>query len=154
MNLYHLKAYYGSRVALPPYYNSAVASGHAPHPYMWGPPQVLLKALDGLYFSFKIASSFLFHLGRINEVNWDLITDIDFKLWILLAYDGSLWGTICSNLFTWRSVCTSGCSNCKSSFFQQLGCWCYSRSVTMLSNFENGWISDKQSFNRILKVVV
>jgi hypothetical protein len=40
-----------------------VASGHAPHPYMWGPPQVLLKALEGMYFSFKIASNFLFLLG-------------------------------------------------------------------------------------------
>ncbi|XP_052735084.1 common plant regulatory factor 1 isoform X3 [Vigna angularis] len=35
-----MQAYYGQRVTMPPYYNSAVASGHAPHPYMWGPPQV------------------------------------------------------------------------------------------------------------------
>ncbi|XP_028218713.1 common plant regulatory factor 1-like isoform X3 [Glycine soja] len=35
-----MQAYYGPRVTMPPYYNSAVASGHAPHPYMWGPPQV------------------------------------------------------------------------------------------------------------------
>lgn len=34
-----MQAYYGPRVALPPYYNSAVASGHAPHPYLWGHPQ-------------------------------------------------------------------------------------------------------------------
>ncbi|ONI23335.1 hypothetical protein PRUPE_2G182800 [Prunus persica] len=37
-----MQAYYGPRVALPPYYNSAVASGHAPHPYMWGPPQPMM----------------------------------------------------------------------------------------------------------------
>lgn len=38
--LYH-QAYYGPRVNIPPYFNSAVAAGHAPHPYMWGPPQVV-----------------------------------------------------------------------------------------------------------------
>ncbi|XP_012083268.1 common plant regulatory factor 1 isoform X2 [Jatropha curcas] len=37
-----MQAYYGPRVALPPYYNSAMASGHAPHPYMWGPPQPMM----------------------------------------------------------------------------------------------------------------
>lgn len=37
-----MQAYYGTRVALPPYYNSAMASGHAPHPYMWGPPQPMM----------------------------------------------------------------------------------------------------------------
>ncbi|XP_019418061.1 PREDICTED: G-box-binding factor 3-like isoform X1 [Lupinus angustifolius] len=37
-----MQAYYGPRVAVPPYYNSAVASGHTPHPYMWGPPQPMM----------------------------------------------------------------------------------------------------------------
>ncbi|KAJ8748525.1 hypothetical protein K2173_003424 [Erythroxylum novogranatense] len=37
-----MQAYYGPRVALPQYYNSALASGHNPHPYMWGPPQPLM----------------------------------------------------------------------------------------------------------------
>ncbi|XP_019423845.1 PREDICTED: G-box-binding factor 3-like isoform X1 [Lupinus angustifolius] len=37
-----MQAYYGPRVALPPYYNSAVASGHTPHPYMWAPPQPMM----------------------------------------------------------------------------------------------------------------
>ncbi|KAG4914084.1 hypothetical protein AAZX31_19G237800 [Glycine max] len=37
-----MQAYYGPRVTMPPYYNSAVASGHAPHPYMWGPPQPMM----------------------------------------------------------------------------------------------------------------
>ncbi|XP_058738733.1 common plant regulatory factor 1-like isoform X2 [Vicia villosa] len=36
-------AYYGPRVAMPQYYNSAVASGHTPHPYMWGPPQTMMQ---------------------------------------------------------------------------------------------------------------
>lgn len=35
-----LQAYYGPRVAVPTYFNSAVGPGHTPHPYMWG-PQVL-----------------------------------------------------------------------------------------------------------------
>lgn len=37
-----MHAYYGPRVAVPPYYNSAVSSGHGPHPYMWGPPQPMM----------------------------------------------------------------------------------------------------------------
>ncbi|XP_076906784.1 common plant regulatory factor 1-like [Bidens hawaiensis] len=37
-----MQAYYGPRMAVPPYYNSAVASGHAPPPYMWGPPQHMM----------------------------------------------------------------------------------------------------------------
>ncbi|KAJ4950788.1 hypothetical protein NE237_027620 [Protea cynaroides] len=36
----NMQAYYGPGVTLPPpYFNPAVASGHAPPPYMWGPPQ-------------------------------------------------------------------------------------------------------------------
>lgn len=38
-----VQAYYGPRVAVPPpYFNSPVASGHPPHPYMWGPPQPMM----------------------------------------------------------------------------------------------------------------
>ncbi|XP_012437734.2 G-box-binding factor 3 [Gossypium raimondii] len=37
-----MQAYYGPRVPMPPYYNSAVASGHAPPPYMWGPTQAIM----------------------------------------------------------------------------------------------------------------
>ncbi|KAK9280705.1 hypothetical protein L1049_014403 [Liquidambar formosana] len=44
-----MQAYYGPRVALPPYYNSAVASGHAPHPYMWGPPQPMMSPYGAPY---------------------------------------------------------------------------------------------------------
>ncbi|XP_017635170.1 G-box-binding factor 3-like isoform X1 [Gossypium arboreum] len=37
-----MQAYYSPRVPMPPYYNSAVASGHAPPPYMWGPTQAIM----------------------------------------------------------------------------------------------------------------
>ncbi|XAR63000.1 hypothetical protein NMG60_11022780 [Bertholletia excelsa] len=36
-----MQAYYGPRVPMPPYFNSAVASGHPPHPYMWGPQPIM-----------------------------------------------------------------------------------------------------------------
>ncbi|MQL92465.1 hypothetical protein Taro_025081 [Colocasia esculenta] len=33
-----IQAYYGTGVTMaPPYFNTAVTPGHAPHPYMWGP---------------------------------------------------------------------------------------------------------------------
>ncbi|KAL3517247.1 hypothetical protein ACH5RR_024149 [Cinchona calisaya] len=38
-----MQAYYGPRVAVPAYFNSAVASGHPAHPYMWGPPQPMMS---------------------------------------------------------------------------------------------------------------
>ncbi|CAN1237578.1 G-box-binding factor 3 [Linum grandiflorum] len=44
-----MQAYYGPRVALPPYYNSAVASGHPPHPYMWAPPQHMMPHYGAPY---------------------------------------------------------------------------------------------------------
>ncbi|KAJ8900668.1 hypothetical protein K2173_025445 [Erythroxylum novogranatense] len=44
-----MQAYYGPRVALPPYYNSAVAPGHAPHPYMWAPPQPMMPPYGAPY---------------------------------------------------------------------------------------------------------
>lgn len=37
-----MQAYYGHRVAAPPSINSAVAPGHAPHPFMWGPLQPMM----------------------------------------------------------------------------------------------------------------
>ncbi|KAF8380109.1 hypothetical protein HHK36_027580 [Tetracentron sinense] len=38
-----IQAYYGPGVTLPPpYFNSAVTSGHAPHPYMWAPHQTMM----------------------------------------------------------------------------------------------------------------
>ncbi|KAI4355181.1 hypothetical protein L6164_003977 [Bauhinia variegata] len=44
-----MQAYYGTRVTMPPYYNSAVPSGHAPHPYMWGPPQPMMPPYGAPY---------------------------------------------------------------------------------------------------------
>lgn len=44
-----MQAYYGPRVALPPYFNSAVASGHPPPPYMWGPPQPMMPPYGAPY---------------------------------------------------------------------------------------------------------
>uniref|UniRef100_A0A5B7C036 Putative common plant regulatory factor 1 n=2 Tax=Davidia involucrata TaxID=16924 RepID=A0A5B7C036_DAVIN len=44
-----MQAYYGHRVAVPPYFNSAVASGNAPHPYMWGPPQAMMPPYGAPY---------------------------------------------------------------------------------------------------------
>ncbi|XVF73081.1 hypothetical protein PTKIN_Ptkin12aG0172500 [Pterospermum kingtungense] len=34
---------------MPPYYNSAVTSGHAPPPYMWGPPQPMMPPYGAPY---------------------------------------------------------------------------------------------------------
>ncbi|XVF33225.1 hypothetical protein REPUB_Repub17cG0149800 [Reevesia pubescens] len=42
-------AYYGPRVTMPPYYNSTMASGHAPPPYMWGPPQPMMPPYGAPY---------------------------------------------------------------------------------------------------------
>ncbi|XWS35858.1 hypothetical protein CRYUN_Cryun20dG0032800 [Craigia yunnanensis] len=44
-----LKAYYGPRVTMPPYYNSVVASGPAPPPYMWGTPQPMMLPYGAPY---------------------------------------------------------------------------------------------------------
>nr|KJB41451.1 hypothetical protein B456_007G105100 [Gossypium raimondii] len=42
-------AYYGPHVNMPPYYSSAVASGHAPPPYMWGPTQPMMPSYGAPY---------------------------------------------------------------------------------------------------------
>ncbi|KAK6918274.1 Basic-leucine zipper domain [Dillenia turbinata] len=44
-----MQAYYGPRVAIPPYFNPAVASGHPPHPYMWAPPQHMMPPYGPAY---------------------------------------------------------------------------------------------------------
>lgn len=53
-----MQAYYGPRVAVPTYFNSAVGPGHTPHPYMWGPqpmvppygaPYAAIYAHGGVY---------------------------------------------------------------------------------------------------------
>ncbi|XP_054784102.1 G-box-binding factor 3 isoform X2 [Prosopis cineraria] len=43
-----MQAYYGPRVTMPPYYNSAMAPAHAPHPYMW-PPQPMMPPYGAPY---------------------------------------------------------------------------------------------------------
>lgn len=44
-----MQAYYGPRMAVPPYFNPAVASGHAPPPYMWAPPQHMMPPYAAFY---------------------------------------------------------------------------------------------------------
>ncbi|XP_050387644.1 common plant regulatory factor 1-like [Argentina anserina] len=44
-----MQAYYGPRVPMLPFYNSRADSGHAPHPYMWGPPQTMMSPYGAPY---------------------------------------------------------------------------------------------------------
>ncbi|CAK9139331.1 unnamed protein product [Ilex paraguariensis] len=44
-----MQAYYGHRVAVPQYFNSGMTTGHAPHPYMWGPPQPMMPPYGAPY---------------------------------------------------------------------------------------------------------
>ncbi|KAM3711044.1 hypothetical protein ACB098_01G079700 [Castanea mollissima] len=44
-----MQAYYGPQVTIPPYYNSTMASGHPPHPYMWGPTQPMMPPYGAPY---------------------------------------------------------------------------------------------------------
>ncbi|XP_024997024.1 common plant regulatory factor 1-like isoform X3 [Cynara cardunculus var. scolymus] len=44
-----MQAYYGPRMAVPPYFNSALAAGHGPPPYMWGPPQHMMPPYAAFY---------------------------------------------------------------------------------------------------------
>ncbi|XP_073118773.1 common plant regulatory factor 1 isoform X2 [Henckelia pumila] len=46
-----MQAYYGPRLAVPPYHNS-VAASHAPPPYMWGPPQSMISPYGAPYAAF------------------------------------------------------------------------------------------------------
>ncbi|CAI9785963.1 unnamed protein product [Fraxinus pennsylvanica] len=47
-----MQAYYGPRFAVPPYFNSAVAAGHAQPMYMWGLPQSMMKPYGAPYAAF------------------------------------------------------------------------------------------------------
>ncbi|CAI9101184.1 OLC1v1038446C1 [Oldenlandia corymbosa var. corymbosa] len=59
-----MQAYYGPRVAVPPpYYNSAVASGHPPHPYMWGPPQAMVPPYGTPYAALYAPGGVYAHPG-------------------------------------------------------------------------------------------
>ncbi|KAK7292761.1 hypothetical protein RJT34_15614 [Clitoria ternatea] len=56
--------YYGPRVNMQPYFNSAVASGHAPpHPYMWGPPQPMMPPYGPPYAAFYSHGGVYTHPG-------------------------------------------------------------------------------------------
>ncbi|CAI9279080.1 unnamed protein product [Lactuca saligna] len=44
-----MQAYYGPRMAIPPYFNSTAASGHTPPPYMWGPLQHMMPPYAAIY---------------------------------------------------------------------------------------------------------
>ncbi|KAK1412210.1 hypothetical protein QVD17_33260 [Tagetes erecta] len=44
-----MQAYYGPRMAIPPYFSSAIASGHAPPPYTWGPLQHMMPPYAAIY---------------------------------------------------------------------------------------------------------
>ncbi|KAL6982028.1 Common plant regulatory factor [Sarracenia purpurea var. burkii] len=58
-----MQAYYGPRVAVAPYFNSAIASGHAPHPYMWGAPQPMLPPFGVPYAAIYAHGSVYRHPG-------------------------------------------------------------------------------------------
>ncbi|XP_022871304.1 common plant regulatory factor 1-like isoform X1 [Olea europaea var. sylvestris] len=58
-----MQAYYGPRLAVPPYLNSAVTSGHAPPPYMWGPPQAIMPPYGPPYAAFYAHGSIYAHPG-------------------------------------------------------------------------------------------
>ncbi|KAL2468973.1 G-box-binding factor 3 [Forsythia ovata] len=58
-----MQAYYGPRLAVPPYLNSAVTPGHAPHPYMWGPPQAMMPPYGPPYAAFYAHGGIYAHPG-------------------------------------------------------------------------------------------
>ncbi|KAI8032742.1 Common plant regulatory factor 1 [Camellia lanceoleosa] len=67
-----MQAFYGTRVAVPPYFNSAVASGHAPHPYMWGPPQHMMPPYGPPYAAIYAHGGVYAHPG-VTLVNQGLV---------------------------------------------------------------------------------
>ncbi|XP_022895859.1 common plant regulatory factor 1-like isoform X2 [Olea europaea var. sylvestris] len=58
-----MQAYYGPRLAVPPYLNSAVTPGHSPPPYMWGPPQAMMPTYGPPYAAFYAHGSIYPHPG-------------------------------------------------------------------------------------------
>ncbi|XP_073313943.1 common plant regulatory factor 1-like isoform X1 [Primulina huaijiensis] len=57
-----MQAYYGPRLAVPPYHNS-VAASHAPPPYMWGPPQSMIPPYGAPYAAFYAHGGVYAHPG-------------------------------------------------------------------------------------------
>ncbi|KAL3622198.1 Disordered region downstream of MFMR [Castilleja foliolosa] len=58
-----MQAFYGPRFAVPPYMNSAVASPHAPPPYMWAPPQSMMPPYGAPYAAFYAHGGVYAHPG-------------------------------------------------------------------------------------------
>ncbi|KAL2511314.1 G-box-binding factor 3 [Abeliophyllum distichum] len=58
-----MQSYYGPRLAVPPYFNSAVAAGHAPPLYMWGLPQSMLPPYGAPYAAFCAQGGVYAHPG-------------------------------------------------------------------------------------------
>lgn len=58
-----MQAFYGPRLAMAPYLNSAVASPHAPPPYMWGPPQSMITPYGAPYAAFYAHGGVYAHPG-------------------------------------------------------------------------------------------
>ncbi|KAG8363281.1 hypothetical protein BUALT_Bualt19G0005800 [Buddleja alternifolia] len=61
-----MQDYYGPRFAVPPYLNSAVASPHAPLPYMWAPPQSVMPPYGAPYAAFYANGGLYTHPGVPN----------------------------------------------------------------------------------------
>ncbi|XP_073029914.1 common plant regulatory factor 1-like isoform X2 [Primulina eburnea] len=57
-----MQAFYGPRLAVPPYHNS-VAASHAPPPYMWGPPQSMIPPYGAPYAAFYAHGGVYAHPG-------------------------------------------------------------------------------------------
>ncbi|KZV38026.1 transcriptional activator TAF-1 [Dorcoceras hygrometricum] len=57
-----MQAYYGPRLAVPPYHN-AVPASHAPPPYMWGPPQSMIPPYGTPYAAFYAHGGVYAHPG-------------------------------------------------------------------------------------------
>ncbi|PIN00566.1 hypothetical protein CDL12_26926 [Handroanthus impetiginosus] len=58
-----MQAYYGPRLTMPPYLNSAVTSPHAPPPYMWAPLQSMIPPYGAPYAAFYPHGSVYAHPG-------------------------------------------------------------------------------------------
>lgn len=57
-----MQAYYGPRLAVPPYINS-LATSHAPPPYMWAPPQSMIPPYGAPYAAFYAHGGVYAHPG-------------------------------------------------------------------------------------------
>lgn len=58
-----IQAYYGPRFAGPPYFNSAVAAGHAQPMYLWGLPKSMMPPYGAPYVAFYAHEGVYAHPG-------------------------------------------------------------------------------------------